>query len=413
MPQAIPAVIGGGLSLLGGRQQRRAQERALRQATTELQPFTTQGPGGIGTLLNPFTGQVNIGLGQLQPAFEGLTGLATRQLGRTGVAPGTLFPALQTSQQFAGLARQGIDPALGGLSALETGAGQVLGGSLGQFGDRLSQGFQQGLTGEAFGAAGQQLADASVTGSEARQQTLDQLRAQALPEQERATSRLLTDLFGTGRLGTTGGANIVGRLAEAQNQQDLGFQLAAGAEGRAAQAQAAGLASQFAGLGSGLAGQQEALLQGAFGRFGQTANLAADLNERRFRRGLESTGLQAGLLQQLFQQQTGIAGQEQALRGGELGLALQALQGAGGLQQLGLDQFGAGLAAAQAQANARIGAGSNIAQIASNPNFGASPLSTLGGALVENTQGISDFFGRIFRGNESSTTSRPVTGPIF
>lgn len=71
------------------------------------------------------------------------------------------------------------------------------------------------------------------------------LRAQAQPDQQRAAQSLAQGLFNTGRLGSTGGANLFGQLINQQNQQDLGFQLAGKQYAGQEQNRLAGLASQF------------------------------------------------------------------------------------------------------------------------------------------------------------------------
>ena len=47
MPQALPAIIGAGASLFGGRQQRNAQQDAIVASSTELGDFFSRGPGGV------------------------------------------------------------------------------------------------------------------------------------------------------------------------------------------------------------------------------------------------------------------------------------------------------------------------------------------------------------------------------
>lgn len=96
------------------------------------------------------------------------------------------------------------------------------------------------------------------------------LRAQALPEQQRAVNSTIQNLFNSGRLGSTGGANVLGRLAEAQNQQDLGFQLAGQQYGGQEQSRLAGLAQNFGMAGTGInqafAQTNDALASGATNR---------------------------------------------------------------------------------------------------------------------------------------------------
>jgi len=331
-------------------------------------------------------------LGDREPARQGLVQLANQQIGRAGLGGG-LPPEIQAALQNANQASAGFnDTAQSGLNTLSGAAGNVLGGTFGQFNNRLNTGFNQGLQNQAFAAAGNQLGLANTTGQQAREQALTNFRAQALPGQQRAVQGQLSSLFGSGRLGTTGGANQLGRLAEAQNQQDLGFQQAAFGEGRAAQTQSANLATNFSNLGAQQAGLGESLLQGAFSRFGNTAQIAGDINNQRFQRGLATEGLERQGAQQQFANQVQGASLGRQLQQQDLSLGTQALQAEGALQQQGLNNLGAALSVGSAEANARIGAGSNIAALAQNTNFGASPIAGLGEALVSNATQIGGLF---------------------
>jgi len=311
--------------------------------------FLQSGIGGIGNEGMFFTDNaqgpslIQTGLGDREPARAALVDLANQGLGRAGLQqglPGNVQNAARGLTSAHRSQQEGLD-----LQQMLT--GNALSGNNALFQSRLAEGFQ--------------------TGEQARDAALENFRAQALPSQQRAVNSTLTNLFGTGRLGTTGGSNVVGRLAEAQNQQDLQFQQAAQAEGRAAQT------------------TSDQLLQSAFGRFGQTQQLASDLGQRQFSGATNFLGAQQGL-----------AGFTNQLRQQDLQLALQALQGEGALQSQSLDNFGAVLAAGQAEANAQVGAGSNIAQIASNPNFGASPFTGLGTAITNNAQQIGGTLKDIF-----------------
>lgn len=391
------AIIGAGASLLGSRSQRRAQQDAINAATTELAPFSVTGPGGLGVDfgqrrptagagLTGFGGFAGFGIPGLNmsPAIinqirqaQGLDPIPVTGGPLSGPEPGGIVP----SGQGINIDLGDLEPIRGGL--VNFGQNQLgnLGGSPGLdlltrltggsvrttgqgFQDALTQGFQTGLQDQLAGLAGGAFGDVgSAAGAADRQ--LQAFRAAAQPANQRAVNSTLQNLFNTGRLGTTGGANIIGSLAEAQNRQDLDFQLAAGQEGRAAQQIAFNLGSGFLGNLNQTRGLQDQLLQSAFGRFNQTQGLAADL-----------------------------IGRQQQFRGGELGLLMNALQGQGGLFTQGLDAFQAALAASQAQANARVGAGSNIARIASGANFGASPLTGIGNALLSNAGNIGSFFER-------------------
>src|SRR5690606_2609696 len=86
----------------------------------------------------------------------------------------------------------------------------------------------------------------------------ENLRAQALPGQQRAVNSAMDRLFASGRLGTTGGAQQMEALANAQNQQDLQFQLAGLEAGRALQSDALARAM-------GAFGGQESMASRLFG----------------------------------------------------------------------------------------------------------------------------------------------------
>lgn len=114
--------------------------------------------------------------------------------------------------------------------------------------------------------------------NQAASQYTDLLRQQAMPEEQRAVNSTMSNLFGTGRLGTTGGANVMGRLAEAQNQADLARQIAGQQFGLQQQLQAQ------AGLDAALNAEQGRQL-GAFG-----ANQTGMLNQFGLAQSLASTG---------------------------------------------------------------------------------------------------------------------------
>jgi hypothetical protein len=174
------------------------------------------------------------------------------------------------------------------------------------------------LLSSAFGLYNQPSSD------QYRQQTLDLLRQQAAPFEQRAFNANQQNLFGTGRLGTTGGGLQTEAFARGLGQADLARQLQAGQESR--------LASS----------QQDQLLSSAFSRFGDTSRLAADLNQGLFGREQQSA---------LF------PGQLQAQ---QLGLAGTALGGQSQLFDQGMAQFQAALNAAIARSNAAAGVASNL-----------------------------------------------------
>lgn len=381
MAAVTASVVGGGLAYLGAKEQSDALDNAVAAASTTFYSPNFNAAGGQVAGLNADTNNLFFGLGDLESSRAGLVDLSDQsiQTALQGGLPSSLQNAANVSSQFNS---QGfVDPSQSGLNFLE----QLVGGQLGQTGNQfnnlLASGFQTGLQNSAFNASQSALADASVTGQQARDQSLELLRAQALPDQQRAVNSTLDNLFAGGRLGTTGGAQVIGELSEAQNQQDLAFQQAALEEGRLAQNQAAGLATQFGALGQSTASLGDNLLQSAFNRFNTTLGVGSDLNNQRFSRGLSQFSTNQGALQQNLSNEALLAELSRSLQSQDLGLATNALTAQGGLNQQGLNNLATTLNFGNAQVNARLGSGTNIAALASNPNFGSSPLSAIGGAL--------------------------------
>lgn len=134
----------------------------------------------------------------------------------------------QILQLLLARAAQGVGPtgstnAQGGTSSFNNGALTLDSGSMAP----LQQLFQS-VSQQALGTA-QQSTEAAV---------LERLRASALPQENIQANSVANRLFNTGRLGTTGGANVMGQLSQAQQQADLQRQLAAGQESRTAQTSA-------------------------------------------------------------------------------------------------------------------------------------------------------------------------------
>jgi hypothetical protein len=99
------------------------------------------------------------------------------------------------------------------------------------------------------------------------------LRQQAQPQEQQATNSLANRLFASGRLGTTGGAGMMGSMQQANQQADIGRQVAGqqfGLQQQLMQQQGydqalnaeqgrqlghLGMAGQLSGMGAGLIGQ--------------------------------------------------------------------------------------------------------------------------------------------------------------
>lgn len=322
---------------------------------------------------NPFANVLGFGMGDLDPSRTGLVGLAQGAIGRAGMA-GTRMPRNVTAanQALRMLPMQTQDPnaamlqyQMGGALGAQQLAGDYLSRVTGPGGyfNRI----RMGLGESTLGA----LDEASMTGEQQRDRTLALLRQQAAPEEERAMNALQQRQFGTGQLGTTGGALQTEAFARGLGQADLSRQLAASEEGRAAQTQAM---NRLQGFNQGFINQgnlSDSLLNNAFSRFGQTQDLLGGLGQRQYERSLTG-GEQAWQRgRQNLQDQMALAQFVPQVQSAYLAPALQALQAQAGLQTQSIEPFQVALQLAQAQANARIGAGSNMAAIASNANFGA------------------------------------------
>ncbi len=227
----------------------------------------------------------------------------TGDLGTVGFNGGemraTLSPQQQQLQQYLTGAGQGFLGGLGNLastggigSGLQNAYMQYLNnpGYQSQQGNILdpaaqlgAQAFSQAQQGNPFaglqGQFGQQSSnilntlDGDFNPQAAAGSYTNNLRAQAQPENQRAVNSTVQNLFNRGRLGSTGGAEVMGRLAEAQNQQDLGFQVAGQQYGGAEQSRLAGLAQNF-GQQAGMLGSIGSNIQSNnYGNFGGLANL--------------------------------------------------------------------------------------------------------------------------------------------
>ena len=332
---------------------------------------------------------------ELDPAFSGLIDFANQRLGAaadpTGLPPAiaeALERANQTTQDFPG-----ID--LRTLNTLATGAGGVFDTSLGALGDAFGP-FLPELQDTAFGGATNLAAIAGQDPQAIAQQRLDLLREQARPFEERAFANLQDNLFSTGRLGTTGGSLQTEAFARGLGQADLSRQIAASAEGRAFQNQALTGARNLTTLGTGVRSLEEDLLSGAFRRFDSTAGLVSDISDTRVSRlgalnALRRSGAQADLAN-AFRAATF----ERGLSSQDLNLALQALEGQGGLNTQALANLQASLAPAIATANVEAGAATNLSNLAISGNFGAQQdaLASAFGAIAGNLPPITNLFQR-------------------
>lgn len=373
----VGAAAGVGSAISGARaarDQNRLQQQALQQATTELGGFNFNSPWGMAGGWDPSNNTLNLSAGGLDSLRTALSQYATGMVPRADSGmPQDLAATLAQLQTRAG---QGPDLGLQGLDMLSGAVGSQFQNAQQALQSLGAGGFQRPLQNTAFAGAGQQIADLSRGFGDVEARTLANLRASAQPFEQRQFNSLQDNLFATGRLGTSGGGLQTEAFARGLGQADLQRQLAATGEARSVMGQTLANAQGLAGIGSGLAGQESDLLSSAFARFGQTASLASDLNRERFSRSAFGNQLGFDRMGQLFglQQQASLFPSQ--LQGAQLQNVLAALGGQAGIQTQSLQGFQAALAAAQAQANARIGAGSNMASIVGNPNFASSGYGT-------------------------------------
>ena len=218
-----------------------------------MHSMMNQGQGMMGDIGNQY-GMMNQGMNNL-PGMGGVYGQTNQFLGNNNAILGQL--------QMAGM---------------------PLGGS--QF---------MGQANQALGALGSfnpQDAANAYTGN------LNQMAAQG---EKSAAEQMTQNLYNTGRLGTTGGAEQMGQLTQAQNQAALGRQVAGMQYGQQQQQGLAGMAQGLAGTQAGLAGQLSGILgqqagidSNALGMMqnvqGQGYNQANNTTNQRFQNAMQMFG---------------------------------------------------------------------------------------------------------------------------
>lgn len=390
------------------RQNRRANERFENAA---LRDIFFSGPDGLGGSFNQTTGRLDLNLGERLTGQQGLfdslaQGIAAQNPGaELAGARGTLgLQRLATGQQ----------PQQGDFSGLQN----LVSGNLGlaDFGINQAFGFQQGANAFAdrrFGQAEGFFNEAAGGGSEAaRARTLDLLRQQAAPFEDRAFTSLLDNQFATGRLGSSGGALQTEAFARGLGQADLSRQLAANQEGRNFQQNALGLAAGFQGAGTGARTLGDSLLGNAFGRFGNLAGLSADVEGQRF--GQQLTG-QQNLFNQLgsvFTQQLGLAGTQRQFQTQDISNVLRLFGAGNNLQNIPLNFLNAAGNFETARSNAELGIGTSQLGVQRGGTSDAF-ASAFGGLAGAGQSGALESFlgalGGIFGGTPATPPIAPPT----
>lgn len=370
---SLVQLLGGAASIYGGVKAAQGSSQVANQQQQALAasrgvnfgPFNFTGLGGSGATFTPGVGGgfgLGAGLNGVNNQLTGLAGLFSGNAGAPGGGPGVdALSGFLKSLQGAG----GANPLPG---APDTGA----------LTNGASTAFQQALGG----------LQGITPGS-----TLANLRAQAAPQEQQQQQSLLDNQFKMGTLGTSGGALQTEAFARGLGQADLTRQTTA-------------------------TSLEDSLLNSAFSRFGQTANLASDLSNTGFNNALNLSNTGFGRTLSGATAGAGIAGQVAqlplALQGTQLGLALQALQGTGGLQQQGLGLFQAGLAGNQSVANAALGSSQLTNSLVGNPNYAAGqlgPANILGqlGSVLQGGNSVTDILSKLF-GNSGALPNGAANG---
>lgn len=356
------ALIGGGISALGGLLSSGSQNDALAQAAqmAQFNPFNVTGAAGNVAFGDDSVNLTPTGaIGDIQSQLGGLTG---GLFGGGGTQNFAQFAQGLGNEQLPGLFAQSQQA----LGQLPTGAFQQFmqgtGANVGAlqgagFGNLAAGGFDpnaqraQNLFGMAQQKFGQNFGDV-------RSQRLGLLREQAAPFEERAQNQfqqqlfdkgifnestpggLLAESFGRG-LGQADFARQLNASDFAQQQQNINFGQGQQLFGQAlgAQQQDIGRALGFGGLGLQQLGGAQAGLGGMFGGALDFSNLGASRGQQRLGQAQNIFGFG----QQLGQQQFG-----------------QGLQGLGGLLGINADMrqlaaLGGNLGSAGAQAGAAAG----------------------------------------------------------
>jgi hypothetical protein len=349
---AIPAIAGLAGGLLGSKTPRAAQYR----------PWSTD-LGGLGAA-NFANGRLSINPDAQQQMFQQqLYGMGQGSLERFGLGQQNMLGPAFLRSEF-GTANQGQ---YGGLLGLQQAAGQQS-----QYGP---MDFMSGVNNGMLNNFDPNQASANYT---------NLLRQQAQPQEQQAASSALTNLFNTGRLGSTGGMQAYQTLMDSQNQADLGRQVAGQQFGLQQQLQAQ--------QGYDQARQnQQGLMLNQFG-----ANQQGMMN-------------QFGMDQGMFGRQLDLYTNSNSATQDRFMRALQMFGGEGAQNQQDLGNFMQFLGAGQSQNQqlmdlARIGASVGTAQNSQNANA----------ALMANQQRadlFSGFLGAL--GNMNTGSRQPANSYAF
>ena len=268
-----PAVIGAGASLVGGM-------LGGKGKAPKFKPFDiTTNAGSVDMTKRGLTstesgfnfGARNFFQDQFNQATQDPAGQAMFGRGVIGMGQQGFMPAFQNAQDAGfGMSDAALPGFMQNLQQL-----QGMFGGMGQQGMNAAFGSPTAAGNTAFANnAAMGLFNQFGNFDQLAQQQKASMDALALPQEQQASRSALQGLFNSGRLGTTGGANQMGQLAQAQQMADVGRGLTA---------------SQFAQQ------QQQGMLNQAQGFLGQAfSGIGMDQS-----RGLQLGQLGSGMLQQI------------------------------------------------------------------------------------------------------------------
>lgn len=195
--------------------------------------------------------------------------------------------------------------------------------------------------------------------------TLGRLREEAAPEEERMTQTHNQRLFNTGQFGTTGGAMQTEAFAKGLGQADIGRQLAAGGEARAASSD----------------------VMGRFSKLFQGGMDMADFDESREASQYDRTW-------QRFQDTVGMQELPSRINSSRMNVVNSMMQGAQGINDMGMSVFDMGNSLLAGKRGALLGQANGTMNVSRN----ASPMADLFGSLgagAMGSGGLADLFKRL------------------
>lgn len=405
------ALIGPAIGAVGGLFSKNASDGAMSAASNQaaFNPFNISGAGGNVTFDN---GQANVtGDAQSQMFQQGFGNLFSQLSSGQGGNQGMIDFGNQIGNNMGGFFNQAnamSDPT----SAMNAaGMFNQFANQNAQFGQQQGMnqmnlanmfgqqqgGRNEGMAQNMFGAGQQMLGNTDF--SQLSADNLAATRAAARPAEERAVNSKFQNLFSRGQLGTTGGAQQLGALSQAQEQADLQRVLGSQQMGMNLQNQQFGMGMGMMGQGQSFRGQddqfnaQRAQMFGNMGQnmmgFGQGAgqqgmNAAFMGNELMNNRGQQRManagqmfGFGQGAQQQNFNQMVGSMGANS-----QMNADMRNLIALGG----NLGSAGASAGANQAQYTAATGGspmGGMLSTLGSTPGIGSAVMSGISGLFSD------------------------------